>query len=192
MLATKLGKSYWDKNGVYQIQFDQMYKTLVPDCGNSKTLNGELIRSISRLFYEYCNNGNCNSAHGEYTDIIETCSVCNGTGIVDDEDCPNCDGMCDFCDDEELSDSWVTEMYENFLKLIGDTIPTLKPTLAIIRTIITDSLSLETNTDKSEYFDPKVINYYNIMCDNVVFYCINNEDKELPQWYLTTKNISNE
>ena len=29
--------------------------------GSSQTLNGEVVRAINRLYYEFCNNGNCNA-----------------------------------------------------------------------------------------------------------------------------------
>ena len=57
---TPKGKSYWDESGVYQKQYDQLYEELVPASGEAATLDGRLLRSISRLYYDYCNNGNGN------------------------------------------------------------------------------------------------------------------------------------
>lgn len=78
--------SYWDNNGAYQKQGDKLYKKLVPAEGAAKTLHGELIRGINRLFYEYCNNGNCNAIindfeeidyyYGKFIDLIED-SLCD-------------------------------------------------------------------------------------------------------------------
>jgi hypothetical protein len=58
--STSKGKSYWDKSGVYQKEYDQLYKELVPDFGETSTSDGRLLRSITRLYYDYCNNGNGN------------------------------------------------------------------------------------------------------------------------------------
>ena len=58
---TELGKSYWNSNGAYQAEYDKLYGELVPASGSAETLKGELIRAISRLVYEHCNNGNCNA-----------------------------------------------------------------------------------------------------------------------------------
>lgn len=63
-LFTKLGNSYWDDNGVYQEEFNRLSES-TPDSGSSTTLHGELIRAINRLYYEFCNNGNCNAQYHE-------------------------------------------------------------------------------------------------------------------------------
>ena len=57
---TLKGKSYWNESGVYQKEYDQLYKELVPDFGEAATSDGRLLRSITRLYYDYCNNGNGN------------------------------------------------------------------------------------------------------------------------------------
>ena len=57
---TPIGKTYWNDEGVYQTEFDELYKYLVPNCGDAPTIQGELLRVISRLNYDYFNNGNCN------------------------------------------------------------------------------------------------------------------------------------
>ena len=55
------GKSYWDGTGQYQTEYKTLCDNLVPDSGSAATLHGELIRAITRLSYEYYNNGNCNA-----------------------------------------------------------------------------------------------------------------------------------
>ena len=57
---TPIGKTYWNDEGVYQTEFDELYQILVPNCGDAPTIQGELLRVISRLNYDYFNNGNCN------------------------------------------------------------------------------------------------------------------------------------
>ena len=54
-------KHYWNGDHDRQSEYDQLYKELVPAEGKAETVNGELIRCISRLTYEYCNNGNLNA-----------------------------------------------------------------------------------------------------------------------------------
>lgn len=58
--VTQLGNSYWNNNGAYQTEYDELYDKLVPLKGEAKTIDGEKVRAVSRLFYEFCNNGNCN------------------------------------------------------------------------------------------------------------------------------------
>tara|TARA_Y100000114_G_scaffold110177_1_gene103781 strand:- start:1654 stop:2145 length:492 start_codon:yes stop_codon:yes gene_type:complete len=57
---TPKGKTYWNDEGIYQTEYNELYKILVPDCGDAPTIQGELIRVVSRLNYDYFNNGNCN------------------------------------------------------------------------------------------------------------------------------------
>ena len=60
MKQTKLGNSYWDDNGAYQKEYDSLYEELVPPSGEAKCINGKMLRAISRLYYDFCNNGNGN------------------------------------------------------------------------------------------------------------------------------------
>jgi hypothetical protein len=85
---TESGKSYWNNNGAYQTEYDKLYEDLVPSRGEADTVHGEMIRSVSRLFYDFCNNGNCN--------VIEiqndSCPDCFGSGYEEPEECTYCDG----------------------------------------------------------------------------------------------------
>ena len=60
MKRTPLGKSYWNNEGAYQKELDELSEKM-PVCGAADTLNGELVRAANRLYYDYCNNGNCNA-----------------------------------------------------------------------------------------------------------------------------------
>jgi hypothetical protein len=62
---TPKGKSYWDQNGAYHNEFDQLTESLMAPSGSSETLHGELIRACNRLVYEHCNNGNCNALNDD-------------------------------------------------------------------------------------------------------------------------------
>lgn len=185
MKHTKIGNSYWDGNGIYQEEYDNLYETLVPSHGSSKTLNGELIRSISRLFYEYCNNGNINSRDEKYVDEEEPCWDCGGSGIITDYDndeeieidCEYCGG-CGYNSEEVLDETYISPMYKQFLQLIEQNVPDIKNDIKNVSNIIL-------NNYKGDEFSDENIQYYNDMCDKVIYYVINNEDRDLPKWYIT-------
>jgi len=119
---TPIGKTYWNDKGVYQTEFNELYKYLVPNCGDAPTIQGELLRVISRLNYDYFNNGNCNVQ--EVTE--EDCYVCGGSGWQegddedeDDVDCSSCGGSCTWETGVEI-----TEYYQrmiDFLKQYSNT-----------------------------------------------------------------------
>lgn len=54
--------SFWDGNHPMMDEFKYLFDELVPDSGEADTEDGELIRAASRLFHEFCNNGNGNAA----------------------------------------------------------------------------------------------------------------------------------
>ena len=103
---TETGKSYWDNNGAYQSEYDKMYEDLVPAMGKAETTEGEVLRGISRLTYDYFNNGNGNVIEIETEEEEETCYQCGGSGISEtryeedeegesyevDEECEYCNG----------------------------------------------------------------------------------------------------
>lgn len=66
-MKKKYQPTYWNKKGKYQDDFDRLYKELVPEFGESDTLNGEILRISSYLYYDFFNNGGCNS-WDSYTD----------------------------------------------------------------------------------------------------------------------------
>lgn len=39
----------------------QLWDKYVPAKGGADTIEGECIRAVGRLYYEWCNNGNCNA-----------------------------------------------------------------------------------------------------------------------------------
>ena len=63
---------YWDNEGKYQGQYDRAWKKLIPASGEAKDGLPESLRAISRIGYDYYNNGFCNLWHswddgdGEY------------------------------------------------------------------------------------------------------------------------------
>ena len=53
-------QAYWDRNGKYQEQYDRAWKQLIPASGEAKDGLPEALRAISRIGYDYYNNGFCN------------------------------------------------------------------------------------------------------------------------------------
>jgi hypothetical protein len=48
---------YWNNRGKYQKEFNELAKELIPKEGKAQTINGELLRSISRIYHDIFNNG---------------------------------------------------------------------------------------------------------------------------------------
>ncbi len=68
---SKVG-TYWNREGKYQEQYDRAWKQLIPFEGEADDGLPEAHRAISRIGYDYYNNGFCNLWHswddgdGEY------------------------------------------------------------------------------------------------------------------------------
>jgi len=65
---TPIGKTYWSDEGIYQKEYKALYECYVPDSGDAPTIHGELLRAVSRLHYDYFNNGNCNVQDYDWDD----------------------------------------------------------------------------------------------------------------------------
>ena len=48
---------YWGNKGKYQEKYDTLWEELVPDEGRASTQHGELLRLISKVYYDRYNNG---------------------------------------------------------------------------------------------------------------------------------------
>lgn len=176
-------KHYWNNEGVNQELFDRLTTELMPSRGSAKTLNGELIRAVNRLSYEYCNNGNwnaCEKTEGEY----EECKECSGTGYVTDED--GDEEICRCCYGDgvvfEYVEYNISDFYGKFLGLIEEFVifdEKDSELLSNIKDIIL--LNSDTGTD---YFSNKNMSAYDRLIDYTLRYVVNNEDKALPEWYL--------
>lgn len=53
--------TYWNQKGKYQKQYDQWADELMPASGACETVAGEMIRAVSKLGYDFYNNGMCNN-----------------------------------------------------------------------------------------------------------------------------------
>lgn len=54
-------RTYWNNKGKFQAQYDYIYSNLMPDYGSSTNEHIEVIRCVSKIYYEYYNNSNCNT-----------------------------------------------------------------------------------------------------------------------------------
>lgn len=120
---TPLGKTYWNETGAYQKEYNRLLKKLVPEKNEAETVHGELIRSMSRLYYDYFNNGNGNAVDAVKCD----CPQCHGggwetinEGEEDEEevDCSYCDGDCQIITGYEFEN-----YYEKLFDFIKDNLP---------------------------------------------------------------------
>ncbi len=50
-------KSYWNNTADYSDAYTKLYAELVPDEGKCATIEGEILRAVSRIGYDYYNNG---------------------------------------------------------------------------------------------------------------------------------------
>jgi len=57
--SIKIG-SYWNNEGNYQAQYNKAWEQLIPAQGEAKDGLPEALRAISRIGYDYYNNGFCN------------------------------------------------------------------------------------------------------------------------------------
>ena len=60
MSKVDTSQAYWDNNGKYQEQYDKAWEQLIPASGEAKDGWPEALRAISRIGYDYYNNGFCN------------------------------------------------------------------------------------------------------------------------------------
>ena len=163
--------SYWNNNGAYQKEGDELYEKLVPSEGAAETIHGELIRGINCLFHEYCNNGNGNA--------IEVITPNDHPWDYDED----VDGEIDWDEIEEVN---IAPYYEKFLDLIQSTlVDTICPAeveglCSDVREVIESGAM---NQPCCVYFSQKNVNKYNLMCDVVIWYVLNTEDKALPKNY---------
>ena len=172
---TPLGQSYWYETGVYQEGYDLLYAQLVPDSGYAPTIHGEMIRCVSRLFYDFCNNGNCNAVDMK----MEECHQCGGCGYEenyneDDDEWENED--CHWCDGsgQDEGESFVTEYYQEMLDFLNEFINDKK--------CVSDLEHFMLNgKGYSKYtFDAQEMDVYNKVVDAVMYQVLTTENKPNP------------
>lgn len=183
---TQLGKSYWDNSGAYQAEHEKLYEELVPGMGEAETVHGELIRSASRLYYDYTNNGNCNAVDVEYYEEEYTCNACGGSGVGgeydedEDGDCDDCGGS-GFTTEDEVGEITVNNFYQEFINFIHETLSTkvnkkeLSKVLADVEAVIIAGAE----EYKESYFDDANMSAYDRLTDYVMWYVLNTENSKL-------------
>lgn len=180
---TEVTKHYWNNEGVYDKEFTQMTEALMKATGRGDNLRAEVVRAANRLYYEYCNNGNCNAVHVEYGDEVEvTCSCCSGYGYLgDDEDdiCDECGGSGVVYEESEKEYS-VSEYYDNFIKLIRDALNDRESFKAM-----EDIRSLILLPEDDGYFSDSNMHMYDLMIDLVYEWAVKheNDNTPIPDWY---------
>ena len=65
--------TYWSGNGLYQREYEQMMNDLVPASGKCDTVAGEMVRAVSRLGYDFYNNGMGNNTSGAVNYLDSRC-----------------------------------------------------------------------------------------------------------------------
>jgi hypothetical protein len=55
--------TYWNSNGKHQAAYQELCK-IVPSSGPAGTVEGEMLRAVTRIYYDYYNNGMINNTSG--------------------------------------------------------------------------------------------------------------------------------
>jgi len=184
--TTPAGNTYWDENGAYQKELDKLYNKLVPMSGDAETVHGELVRVVNRLYYEYCNNGNCNAVEVDYVDQEYTCYNCDGTGNRDYHDHETDEWESVECDDcygdgyqyeEEEGDRYMSSYYDRMLDFIRDHVSNSYPVVDALERFILNGPGY------SNYqFNAAEYEYYNDVVDTVMHYVLNSENVPNPEY----------
>ncbi len=125
---TPKGGNYWGETGVYWNEYSKLWEEHVPPSGEAETVVGEMIRCISRLQYDYYNNGNCNVQEYQTYYEYERCGNCDGDGEIDngyvDDDGNEVMEMCDECcgsgeiQEEYDGDPTINDYYQDIIDFI--------------------------------------------------------------------------
>ena len=115
--------SYSEGTGKHNKEYDELYEKLVPDAGEAPTVRGELLRCVSRLGYEYWNNGNCNAVE---------CQFGSSGSYLDEED-----GYEE--DEEEFEYAEWTSYYGDMFEYINKHAPSCKKTADKLYDMIIDT-----------------------------------------------------
>ena len=180
---------YWYKQGAMQTEMDRLTEKFVPFTGRSNNLNGEVIRSVNRLYYEFCNNGNGNAfeceQHSEWVD----CEHCGGRGsyfMVDNETNHQYEYVCEFCNGEggyedDVTDGYtLNHFYNNFIKLIRYYFELHKCKEGVSTINEIEKIILSDNN----CFDDDIC-VYDKLCDYAIWLVSQNENDNtpIPTWY---------
>jgi len=74
---------YYNKQGKYQKTYDLYSSLLIPNCGKASTVEGELLRAITRICYDAYNNGFVNNTSGAINFLLSKVSLIETNGEVE-------------------------------------------------------------------------------------------------------------
>lgn len=161
--SAKMQRSYWDNKGRYQNILNKLTEQLVPIRGAAQTVQGELIRAVNRLYYEYCNNGNINARDEVWGDYF----VCYETHEDEDGNEYEEEIYEDYVDSVNVS-----EYYAKFIELIRAVIPNSEEVVGAVESIIED---LNSNLT----YDGDEMQAYIDLTDLVVAFVYRNRNEQL-------------
>lgn len=187
--SSNIEQNYWEGKGVYQAELDRLTKKFMPTSGRARNYIGEVIRAINRLYYEFCNNGNCNALDcetipGEWVE----CSRCAGVGYTEEEyddgevcaeECPDCGGDGGYYEEDEEEYS-LNKFFGNFIELLNQFFSERNASDGIV------ALNGVKSIIENQYAPIAVnIHTYDSLIDNVVWLVLQEEDNEspIPSWY---------
>ena len=150
MKRTAKGCGYWNETGAYQQEYDELWRQLVPLEGEAQTTRGEVLRTASKLYYDFFNNGNMNA-----------CEIVGGERWLDD-------------DDEEVYDTKVSEYYQgclNFLRRTCKDDYELMGLLERVRDIIVMGEDGCNDADNEHTYD--------LMADHCIYWVLTHDDSEV-------------
>lgn len=189
LILSDKSQHYWDNNGAQQAELDRLTKKFMPAGGCAKNFTGEVIRAINRLYYEFCNNGNCNALDCETIpgDWVE-CTHCDGIGYTQEEyddgeiiseECSVCGGEGGYYEEDEYDYS-LDEFFGNFLNLIRHYCKS-KECWEGVEAVDEVQRIVENGAKPIDVH----ISAYDRMVDYVVWLVLNDEDNEqaIPGWY---------
>ena len=169
----------WDEKHPQSHTLQIYWDLFVPKSGASPTPEGEVIRAISRLVYEWCNNGNCNAADHK----TDYCDSCGGSGYEEDgwdeeDECANMRD-CGWCGGECMvpAGTEVSSYYAEMLDHIERHVPDIEDEVEAVRALITG----DKNYDENE----NVI--YNAMTEKALTWVASRQE-EIKQGFEDWKN----
>lgn len=65
-------KTYWNRNGRHQVEYNRLFDLLVPFGGASTLLHGELLIAASKVYHDHYNNGGGNLRDGTLSQFVRT------------------------------------------------------------------------------------------------------------------------
>lgn len=180
---TELTKHYWNNEGAYEAEFSKLTEEFMPAEGRAKNLVGEVVRAANRLYYEYCNNGNCNAREIEEQDPEEMeCPICGGLGYVDDDEectCEECGGSGVIYDEPEVEVK-LDKFYGAFIDLIRNAFENDNNEDGVSVMDSIENFIMNEDTDQRSYFSDKNMNRYDLMIDLVAEYAIKHRNDNTP------------